>query len=66
MLVKEAVMFLRACDSQILSAFERQVLAEKLKGRSYLEIAQALDRSPKSIDNALQRIKKKVLAYLES
>ena len=66
MLVKEAVMVLRACDSQILSEFERQVLGEKLKGRSYLEIAQALDRSPKSIDNALQRIKKKVLAYLES
>ena len=65
-LVKEAVMVLRACDSQILSEFERQVLAEKLKGRSYLEIAQALDRPPKSIDNALQRIKKKVLAYLES
>ena len=66
MLVKEAVMFLRACDSQILSEFERQVLAEKLKGLGYLEIARVLDRSPKSIDNALQRIKKKVLAYLES
>lgn len=65
MLVKEAVNFLRACDSQILSPFERQVLAEKMKGRNYQEIARTLNRSPKSVDNALQRIKKKVLAYLE-
>ena len=66
MLVKEAVAFLRACDGQLLSPFEGQVLAEKLKGNSYLEIARLLGRSPKSIDNALQRIKKKVLAYLEN
>jgi len=65
MLMKEVVSSLRAYDSGIFSSLERKVLEEKLKGRSYQEIAQALGRSPKSIDNTLQRIRKKVLAYLE-
>ena len=42
-----------------------KVLEEKLKGKGYVEIAQILGRSPKSIDNTLQRIRKKILAYLE-
>lgn len=65
MLVKEVVGFLRAYDSGILSSLERRVMEEKLRGRTYREIAEILGRSPKSIDNTLQRIKKKVLAYLE-
>lgn len=66
MLVKEIVQFLKACDNGLFSEFEWQVWTEKLKGKDYLEIADALNRPPKSIDNALQRIKKKVVAYLES
>lgn len=65
MLLKETVTLLRLDEGGMLSEFERQVLAEKMKGHNYLEIAELFDRSPKSIDNALQRIKKKVLAYLE-
>ncbi|MBQ8562930.1 MAG: RNA polymerase sporulation sigma factor SigH [Firmicutes bacterium] len=64
-LLKEIIQFLRAYDSHIFSSLERQVLEEKLKGKGYQEIAEALGRSPKSIDNTLQRIRKKVLAYLE-
>ncbi len=45
---------------QILSPFEKQVLDYLLKGNSYLEIAQHLGRNVKSVDNALQRIKKKL------
>ena len=65
MLLKEIIQFLRAYDSGIFSSLERQVLEEKMKGRTYTEIAEALGRSPKSVDNTLQRIRKKILAYLE-
>lgn len=43
-----------------LSKLERQVLNLYLKGKSYVEIAKIIKRDEKSIDNALQRIKKKV------
>ena len=48
-----------------LSKFERDVLESYLQGRSYSEIAQLQGRSSKSIDNALQRIKKKIEASLK-
>jgi len=41
------------------------VWAERLKGYAYTEIAAHLGKSPKSIDNAMQRIRKKVLTYME-
>ena len=40
------------------------VLTMYLEGRSYEEIAERLDRTPKTVDNALQRVKRKVLAHL--
>ena len=51
--------------SQILSDLERQVLMLYLDGRSYQEIAVDLNRHVKSIDNALQRVKRKLERYLE-
>lgn len=48
-----------------LSDFEKDVLELYLQGRSYNEIAMQQNRSAKSIDNALQRIKKKVEASLK-
>ncbi|MBQ6899660.1 MAG: RNA polymerase sporulation sigma factor SigH [Firmicutes bacterium] len=65
MLLQEAVAGLKASDSGLFSSFEWQVWTEKLKGHSYVEIAEILGKSPKSIDNAIQRIKKKIVAYLE-
>jgi RNA polymerase sporulation-specific sigma factor len=50
---------------QILSDLERRVLMLYLDGRSYQEIAVDLDRHVKSIDNALQRVKRKLERYLE-
>lgn len=50
--------------SMVLSRFEWIVLTLYLEGRKYQDIAQILDKSVKSIDNALQRIKKKVEKYL--
>lgn len=51
--------------SEILSDLERKVLMLYLDGRSYQEIAVDLHRHVKSIDNALQRVKRKLERYLE-
>ncbi len=50
--------------SSSLSDLERQALDAFLQGKSYQEIAEILGRHPKSIDNALQRVKKKLLSYI--
>lgn len=50
---------------ELLSDLERRVLMLYLDGRSYQEIAVDLDRHVKSIDNALQRVKRKLERYLE-
>jgi RNA polymerase sporulation-specific sigma factor len=51
---------------EILSALEREVLMAYLDGKSYQEIAIELRRHVKSIDNALQRVKRKLERYLET
>ncbi|MBF0707171.1 MULTISPECIES: RNA polymerase sporulation sigma factor SigH [Bacillales] len=51
--------------SEILSDLERKVLMLYLDGRSYQEISVDLNRHVKSIDNALQRVKRKLERYLE-
>ncbi len=51
---------------EILSDLEWQVLNSYLDGKSYVEIADELQRHVKSIDNALQRVKRKLERYLDS
>lgn len=46
--------------SRILSPLEMQVLKKYIEGKSYFEVAEELNRSVKSVDNALQRIKNKL------
>lgn len=50
---------------EILSGLEWEVLSLYLQGKSYQEVAEELDRHVKSIDNALQRVKRKLEKYLE-
>jgi len=50
---------------EMLSQLEWEVLTSYLDGKSYQEIAQELDRHVKSIDNALQRVKRKLEKFLE-
>ncbi len=50
---------------QMLSGLEKDVLVRYMEGKSYVEIADEMGRHVKSIDNALQRIKRKLLKYLE-
>ncbi|HCL51257.1 MAG TPA: RNA polymerase sporulation sigma factor SigH [Clostridiaceae bacterium] len=51
--------------SEVLSDLEMEVLTDYLDGKSYQEIACDLDRHAKSIDNALQRVKRKLEKFLE-
>jgi RNA polymerase sporulation-specific sigma factor len=50
---------------ELLSDLERKVLMLYLDGRTYQEISVDLNRHVKSIDNALQRVKRKLERYLE-
>ncbi|PLT31369.1 RNA polymerase sporulation sigma factor SigH [Peribacillus deserti] len=51
--------------AELLSDLERRVLSLYLDGQSYQEISEELNRHVKSIDNALQRVKRKLERYLE-
>lgn len=50
---------------EVLSDLEQQVLNYYMQGKSYQEIAIELNRHIKSIDNALQRVKRKLENFLE-
>jgi RNA polymerase sporulation-specific sigma factor len=55
-----------ACLSSVLSELESSVLSLYLDGHSYEAIAERLGCDTKTVDNALQRVKRKVGAHLES
>ena len=50
---------------EMLSDLEKEVLIRYIEGKSYQEISEEMDRHVKSIDNALQRIKRKLQKYLD-
>ena len=50
---------------EVLSDLEAQVLRHHVEGKSYDQIAAMLQRHVKSVDNALQRIKKKLQVHLD-
>lgn len=49
-----------------LSDFEKQVLNKFIEGQSYVEIAESLNSPIKSVDNAIQRIRKKTTKNIEN
>lgn len=51
--------------AEMLSDLERKVLALYMDGQSYVEISEELNKHVKSIDNALQRVKRKLERYME-
>jgi RNA polymerase sporulation-specific sigma factor len=57
---------LLACLGSTLSPLESQVLTYYLEGRSYDAIGDLIGCDPKTVDNALQRVKRKVLAHLQT
>lgn len=51
---------------EIFSSMERRVLREYLAGSTYPEIAQSLGKTYKAVDNAMQRIRKKINDYINN
>jgi RNA polymerase sporulation-specific sigma factor len=62
---REELLSIEAKIGEVLSGLELEVLMSYLQGKSYQEIACDLDRHVKSIDNALQRVKRKLEKCLE-
>jgi RNA polymerase sporulation-specific sigma factor len=62
---REEFIYIEKKMGEILSSLEWKVLMAYLEGKSYQEIALELKRHVKSIDNALQRVKRKLEKYLE-
>lgn len=65
MINREDYMGIEERMAEVLSGLEWEVLSLYLQGQSYQEIAAVLDRHVKSIDNALQRVKRKLEKHLE-
>lgn len=53
-------------NSTLFSSMERRVLKEYLAGKKYPEIAQSLGKSYKAVDNAMQRIRRKINEYINN
>ena len=62
---RENLVSFRDQVDRVLSGLEQDVLNAYLDGKSYQEIADKLGRHVKSIDNALQRVKRKMEKFLE-
>jgi RNA polymerase sporulation-specific sigma factor len=57
--------YIRSGFQEALSPFESRVLRLYMDGCSYQEIAERLDRHSKSVDNALQRVKRKIEVQID-
>lgn len=64
-MIKEEINKISKAIDEILSQLEMKVLYSYLDGKSYVEIATELDKHPKAIDNALQRVKRKMEKHLK-
>ncbi|WP_422124742.1 RNA polymerase sporulation sigma factor SigH [Planococcus sp. X10-3] len=65
MINNEEFMYMEEKMGEVLSELEREVLALYLDGQTYQEISEKLERHVKSIDNALQRVKRKLERHLQ-
>jgi len=63
-LLKENMGYIEGNGSEIFSDLELSVWNEYLKGKSYIQIAEITGKSTKTIDNAIQRTKRKLELYL--
>jgi len=62
---REDMSLIESQIAQSLSPLERRVLAKYLEGKSYQEISQDMNCQIKSVDNALQRVKRKLSKIME-
>jgi RNA polymerase sporulation-specific sigma factor len=66
LLSTERIRNLQRHVDEVLSDLEVDVLRLHVDGRSYAEIAQVVQRQTKAVDNALQRVKRKIEAHLQA
>ncbi len=64
MIASEELAALVSCLSSVLSDLESRVLSLYLDGHSYEQIGEQLECDTKTVDNALQRVKRKVAAHI--
>ena len=64
LIIKDVAYYILNNGDNIFSDLEMQVLNEYIKGFTTGQIAERLGKSSKSVDNALQRTRKKVISYL--
>lgn len=64
LIMKDVTYYILNNGDNVFSDMEMQVLGETLKGYSYDQVAARLGKSRKAVDNALQRIKRKINNYL--
>lgn len=65
LLMGEMAEILFSNQESFLSEFERFVLGEIIKGKSYRDIAKENDKPDKSVDNAIQRIRRKLHIFFD-
>ncbi|QTD39862.1 RNA polymerase sporulation sigma factor SigH [Sporosarcina sp. Te-1] len=65
MIHKEDFSLMEEEINKVLSGLEKQVLMLYLEGQTYQEISDELNRQVKSVDNALQRIKRKLERHMQ-
>ena len=63
---KELMNLLQQYLEENLSSLEKKVFSEMANGFTYIEIATHLNKEPKTVDNSIQRIKKKVSFFLKN
>ena len=63
-ILKEDMNYIELNSAEIFSDMELRVWNEYLKGKNYSQIAEIIGKSPKAIDNAIQRTKRKLHEYL--
>lgn len=63
---KESVDMIEYGLEKSLSEFESKVFELYISGNNYIQIAKVLNKNPKSVDNALQRIKQKLILFLKN
>ena len=63
-IASEELESLVGCLSSVLSELESRVLSLYLDGHSYEQIGERLECDTKTVDNALQRVKRKVAVHI--
>ena len=65
LILQEDLNLIEGRIGEMLSGLEKEVLLCYLDGKSYQEMSDELGRHVKSVDNALQRVKRKLQAFFE-